>query len=109
MDSAELLGKVLERSENVVFRKVADQALLVPIRASAANLDAIFGLNLVAERIWDLLDGTRTGKEILEVIVREFDVSAETAEADLLKFLGELIRCGVVESTGSEAAGLADV
>lgn len=44
----------------------------------------------VGERIVELIDGRRTVKDIVEVLLGEFDVPREVAEQDTLEFIGLL-------------------
>jgi hypothetical protein len=100
MQNAEFLGRVFERSESVVFRKIADETLLVPVRARTADLDSIYLLNEVAARIWELLDGQRTGADVRDALVREFEVSPEVAAADVAQFLQRLTACRAIQPRG---------
>jgi len=45
----------------------------------------------VGERIIELVDGVRTVGEIVDVVVAEFEVSPEVAEADTRQFLRVLL------------------
>jgi pyrroloquinoline quinone biosynthesis protein D len=49
-------------------------------------------LNGTAARVWQLLDGQRTVRQICETIASEFDAGAEAIEADVLTFLNYLCR-----------------
>jgi hypothetical protein len=49
-------------------------------------------LNGTAARVWELLDGVHSVREICAAIVREFDASAEAIEKDVLAFLDYLCR-----------------
>lgn len=46
----------------------------------------------VGERIVELVDGRRTVEAIVQVLVEEFDVSREQAEADTLHFIALLVQ-----------------
>lgn len=46
----------------------------------------------VGERIVELVDGRRSVADIVDVLVDEFEVSRELAEADTLQFIGLLIQ-----------------
>lgn len=78
------------RDGNFVFRKIANEFLLVPIRQQVAETSRIYVLNEVGARIWELFNETRTGREVLETLEEEFDAPRETLEADLADFLGTL-------------------
>ncbi|MEE9391659.1 MAG: PqqD family protein [Planctomycetota bacterium] len=56
-----------------------------------------FKLNEVGARIWELLVSPRGFLDLQEIIVSEFEVSAEQCEGDLIKILGELAKHGLVE------------
>lgn len=84
------LEKCYQKDPNIVSRKIADEFVLVPIRQNVGDLESIYTLNEVAARIWELIDGKRTGKEIREIIVKEFKVTPEKAEKDLIELLQKL-------------------
>ena len=67
-------GAVYARREGVVLREVAGEHILVPIRRDVADLKAIFALNGVGLRIWELLDGARALDGVLAELVERFDV-----------------------------------
>lgn len=46
----------------------------------------------VGERIVELVDGQRSVREIVDVLVDEFEVSRELAEADTVEFIGLLVQ-----------------
>ena len=94
-------GKVLyARREGVVLREVAGEHILVPIRRDVADLQAIFALNRVGLRIWELLDGERDLDGILAELLERFEVTAEEASADLHSFVERLHAAGLVEQKG---------
>jgi len=90
-------GAVYARREGVVLREVAGEQILVPVRRDVADLRAIFALNHVGRRIWELLDGARDLQGVLAGLVERFDVTAEEAAADLRRFVEQLRQAGLVE------------
>lgn len=86
------LDSVYARNERVVSRKMVDELILVPIRQSVAEMQSLYTLNEVGARVYELIDGTRPVREIVEAIVAEFDVAFETAEADVREFIDQLLR-----------------
>jgi hypothetical protein len=79
-----------------VTRTIADETLVVPIRADAADLDSIFVLNEVGAAIWALLD-TETGLDPIAVTLsRRFEVEPAKARADAERFLAMLRESGLV-------------
>ena len=84
------LDKVYKKSDSIVFRKIADEFILVPIRQNVGDLESISTLNEVAARIWELIDGKKKVREIKDKIVEEFEVTPEEAEKDLMEYLKQL-------------------
>jgi hypothetical protein len=82
---------IYARNDRVVSRKIVDELILVPIRQSVAEMEMLYTLNEVGARVYDLIDGTRPVKHIVDAIVREFDVSEQTAEADVREFIAQLL------------------
>jgi hypothetical protein len=88
---------VYVRREDVVLREVAGEHILVPIRSSAADMQAIFALNRTGLRIWQLLDGARRFDEVLAAMTDRYEVAVEEARADLGAFLAQLLAAALVE------------
>lgn len=86
-----------KRSDSIVHRQIGQEVILVPIRGNVAELEYIYTLNEVGQRIWSLLDGHKTVGEVCEVIVAEFEVEPEVARKDVVGFLEELIALKAVE------------
>ena len=89
-DSMEIWNKCYQRDPNIVSRKIANEVILVPIRHNVGDLESIYTLNEVAARIWELIDGRRNTDQIRNIIIEEFQVSAEEAEQDLNEFIKKL-------------------
>jgi hypothetical protein len=83
----DLLTKVYFKSDSFVFRKIGEECILVPIRQNVADLDSIYTLNETGGRIWELIDGANTVKDIKNRILEEFDVPPAEAEKDLVEHL----------------------
>ena len=84
------LDKVYSKSDSIVFRKIADEFILVPIRQNVGDLESIYTLNETAARIWELIDGKIKVEEIKEKIVEEFEVTPEEVEKDIVEHLQQL-------------------
>jgi hypothetical protein len=86
------LDSVYVRNDRVVSRKIVDELILVPIRQSVAEMETLYTLNEVGARVYELIDGQRPVREIVEAIVTEFDVAFETAEGDVREFISQLLQ-----------------
>lgn len=98
----DFLDRVYSKSDAVVFRKIGDECILVPIRRGVGDLNSIYTLNETAARIWEWIDGqTRVG-EIMERLVLEYDVTTSQAEEDLAEHLEHLETIEAITQRGSD-------
>jgi hypothetical protein len=77
------------KNPDVVFRKIADEFVLVPIRQKAVDLKSIYTLNEAAALIWGLIDGSRAAFDIRGKLMEEFDVEASQAGSDVAEILSQ--------------------
>jgi hypothetical protein len=91
------LQQRLRKEPGFVYRRIADERLLVPIRRRQADLNYIYVLNPVADRIWELLDGQNMVQEIRDQLLAEFGTDPLELEQNLREFSVKLVN---VESPG---------
>ncbi len=91
------LDKIYCLKDRVASRKIVDEVILVPLRDSVAEMENLYTLNEVGARVYELVDGKRSVGNICAVIVDEFDVSAEQAEADVSQFVEQLLSIHAIE------------
>jgi len=84
------LQKRYQKNPGMVSRLIGDEFILVPIRRNVADLESVFTLGGSGVRVWELMDGQLTGRELCDRIAEEFDVEPAEAEADVVEFLREL-------------------
>ena len=92
------LQKKYTKDPNIVFRKIVNECILVPVKQKADELDSIFTLNNVGSRIWDLIDGDKSITDIREILISEYEVTTEEAESDLKEFIEKLEQIGAVRA-----------
>ncbi|MBU0605107.1 MAG: PqqD family protein [Candidatus Omnitrophica bacterium] len=90
------MDKVYSKNPDVVFRKIADECILVPIKNRVGDMECIYTLSEVAARIWELIDGRKSSSEINRDILNEYDVSPENAERDLRELFMQLEDAGSI-------------
>ena len=84
------LDRVYRKNDDMVFRKIGDEYILVPVTRDVGDLAHIYTLNPVAARIWELVDGRRRAGDIRDEIAKEFEVSPPQAQTDLFEYLRQL-------------------
>ncbi len=88
------LKKRYKKNEDVVFRRISDESILVPIKDNVGDLRFIYNLNDVGTFIWQRIDGKSQLMDIKRMLVHEFEISPSQAEKDLLEFIDHLEKMG---------------
>lgn len=89
------------RNPDVVFRVVAGERLLVPVRGDAARTRRLFTLNPLGASVWELLETERTFGDLCEALeIRYPGTPRDRVEADTDRFLTELEGFGLLVKRG---------
>lgn len=91
------MDSILKKSENIVFRKIGDESILVPIASSVADLNSIFNLNETGAFIWDKIDDTRTLGDIIEQMKTEYEANDSLVD-DAVAFVSELLEAKLLQA-----------
>ena len=91
------LNNTYQKDSNIVYRKIADEYILVPIRQQVADLNCIYTLNEIGAFIWELIDGKSNIKQILKNITAAYDVEEEAAKDDLISFISQLLKIKAID------------
>lgn len=102
MDHASLIVQHADERRSYVTRHIAGETLIVPVTGHVMDLDAIYVLNPVASRIWDLLRSPTTSERIADTIASEFDVSVGIATSDVAEFVESLRSRGLIADAAAQ-------
>lgn len=91
------MSAVYSKNPDIVFRKIADEFVLIPICRNVADMDRIFSLNETAGFIWELIDGKRSLEDLARYVAEEFEVDTKQAGDDLRIFLDAMKSCGNIK------------
>jgi Coenzyme PQQ synthesis protein D (PqqD). len=74
-----------KRKKEILLQAAADTLVLF-------NLDdgQYYAVDKLGGMLWELCDGTHSVSELVAMVCEQYDTTAETAESDVLEFLGEL-------------------
>ena len=90
----QISDSVLHRNSEIIHAPVGtDDLVMLSVEAGR-----YYSLNAVGRRLWELLEQPRTISDLRAAINAEFDVDKETCEADIIKFVGEMIDNGLVHA-----------
>jgi Coenzyme PQQ synthesis protein D (PqqD) len=93
------VGLSIKRSQNVVSRVVADEAIVVPIRRGAADMDSIYTFNESGTMLWSMIEERRSPADLAAYLQANYGLSAEQAIADTEQFIAELTDAGLIEQS----------
>ncbi len=79
-------------SENQVSCSLQGEAVILNYKSGV-----YYGLNPVGARIWELIQESRTPREVHEVLLGEYEVDSDRCWNDLVPLLAELRQAGLIE------------
>ena len=82
--------------KELIKREIAGDTILVPVGKTVYDSNGLFVLNELGTFIWDLLPDVDDRERIVDAVLAEYEVSRETAEADIQEFLGKLQEMGIL-------------
>lgn len=85
-------------SEDVVAREIEGDMIIVPLASGIGDTDdELYTLNETGKAIWSKLDGERTLTLVAEEMKSEFSSPPGEIASDVLGFISELVRRGIVK------------
>lgn len=91
------MDSVCLASEDVVAREIEGDLIIVPLVAGIGNADdELYTLNETGKAIWQKLDGKLTLGQVVEALSRDFSASEEKMQRDVLGFVHEMVRRGIL-------------
>ncbi|MBI2266961.1 MAG: radical SAM protein [Armatimonadetes bacterium] len=96
-----MLNRTPFQSPATSYRIIDGDAIIIDHRTHQ-----IMTLNSVASRIWGLVDGRRTIREIAAQIQSDYGIEENTAIEDAMAFLTGLATDGLIETPGEAGSGL---
>ena len=88
-------NKKFSIKQGYVAREIAGEYVAVPVDSSCGA--HIVVLNPVSKFLWDELKMEKTFDELLDAMLKNYDVPKEEAEQDLKEFLMQLIENGLLK------------
>ena len=92
---------VLIRSDDIVSREIEGELLIVPIASGIGDMeDELYTLNDTGREIWNLIDGKRTIKDIVNELTNDYSAPYDEISRDVLGITGELINRKILIAQG---------
>lgn len=93
------------RNPDVVFRVVAGERLLVPVRGEVARTHRIYTLNPLGAAVWEILETPLAFDELCRALAKRYPgTPLDRVEGDTRRFLLELEGFGLLRRDDGKAA-----
>lgn len=83
--------------DNFVLRTVAGQTIVAPTGDAAISFNAMISLNGSGTVLWKALETETTEKQLVEILLEEYEVSREVAEADVSAFVKKMREANLLD------------
>ena len=80
-------------------RVISDEIILVPTGKTAEGFHGLITLSEVGAFIWDRLEEVQSLEELLKLIMENYETDQQTAVKDIVEFLNQLLRVGIIRPT----------
>lgn len=80
----------MKTNPEFIARDIAGELVLVPVGTAAKNYGGLVTCNEVGAFIWKRLETGAVMDELVEAILTEFDIDAQTARTDAEEFIAKL-------------------
>lgn len=79
-----------------VLREIGGEILLVPAGKAALDLNGMLTLNPMGAALWNMLPEAADEADLVQRVLDEYEVNADTARADVSAFLNRLQQLGIL-------------
>lgn len=81
----------MKRNPGFLMRQVAGRYVLAPVGDTVKSFSGMITMNTTGKFLWDLLENDQTVDSLAQALVDNYEVSFESAKADVVKYLEPLL------------------
>ena len=82
-----------------ILRDIAGECVLVPTGETTQEFNGLITLSDTARCIWENLEKVDSTKEMVDLILEEYEIDEQTALRDTVQFVSQLVQTGFIECT----------
>ena len=83
--------------EGFMLRNVADNYIVVPVGKASLEFKGLINLNGVGAFIWECLEKETTMEEVIEKVIKEYNIDNELATRDVNNFINKLVEAKLLD------------
>ena len=76
--------------DGFILKNIADTFVVVPLGTNTVSFRSIISLNESGAFLWSQLENEKTEQELLDALLKEYDVDEQTAREDITAFIEKL-------------------
>lgn len=84
-------------SKEVMHREIAGEHILIPVGETALRVHGMMTLTESGQLLFECLQEDCAEEDLVQAILREYDVDEGTARADVRSFVSKLESLGILE------------
>ena len=85
-----MLDKIPQKNTELAWRIIDNETVIIPLDEQTSDSEKINFLNETGTRIWELIDGKNSIKDIVVRIVKEYEIEEKEAEKEVVSFIKKL-------------------
>ena len=90
----------MKKTQTFIKRDINGESILIPTGDTAREFNGMITLQGTAGFIWDNIEEATSLEHLIDMITDEFDVDRKTAGSDAIFFIMQLLRAGMIRTTG---------
>ena len=79
-----------------VLREIAGDHIIIPVGTTVLEFNGLITVNEVGVFLWKMLQEEVTMEELVQAVLKEYDVEEEVAREDIQEFLDKLVEGGIL-------------
>lgn len=83
--------------DDIVIQELGEDTILVPVNSYASEFKGVVRLNETASFLIKQLKEDRTEEELIEILLKEYDVNEDLIKADTDRVLKQLVDINALE------------
>jgi hypothetical protein len=83
--------------EGFMLRNVADNYIVVPVGKASLEFKGLINLNGVGAFIWECLEKETTMEEVIDKVIKEYNIDNELATRDVNNFINKLVEAKLLD------------
>ena len=81
---------MIKIKDGFILRQVAGNYIVIGVGGDAVNFNGMVTINETGAFLWQILEKGATKEDLLEALLKEYDVEEESAKQDITAFLTNL-------------------